>query len=67
MKTFLYFVLFMFLAAIAIVIGVIIGDYGSWYFAWLVGTGLIVLIAVAGGTLFDAQEDERRGAGKAEV
>jgi hypothetical protein len=60
MKTFLYFALFMFLALIAIVIGVIIGDYGSWYFAWLVGTAMIVLIAVAGGTLFDAQEDERK-------
>jgi len=59
MKTFLYFVLFMFLAALAIVIGVIIGDYGSWYFSWLIGTAMIVLIAVAGGALFDAQEDER--------
>jgi hypothetical protein len=60
MKTFLYFALFMFLALIAIVIGVIIGDYGSWYFAWLVGSAMIVLIAVAGGTLFDAEEDERK-------
>jgi hypothetical protein len=60
MKTVLYFLLFMLLAVIAIVIGVIIGDYGSWYFAWLVGTAMIVLIAVAGGALFDAEEDERR-------
>ena len=60
MKTFLYFALFMFLAFIAIIIGVIIGDYGSWYFAWLVGTAMIVLIAVAGGVLFDAQDEERK-------
>jgi len=59
MKTFLYFVLFMLLAVIAIVIGVIIGDYGSWYFAWLVGTAMIVLIAAAGGALYDTEEDEK--------
>jgi len=65
MKTFLYFALFMFLAFIAIIIGVIIGDYGSWYFAWLVGTAMIVLIAVAGGVLFDAQDEERKGRSQA--
>ncbi|WP_097462080.1 hypothetical protein [Mangrovitalea sediminis] len=58
MKTFLYFVLYTFLAIAAIVLGVIIGDYGSWYFAWLVGTGMIVLIAAAGAALFDSQEEE---------
>ena len=58
MKTFLYFVLYTFLAIAAIVLGVIIGDYGSWYFAWLVGTGMIVLIAAASAALFDSQEEE---------
>jgi predicted outer membrane lipoprotein len=58
MKTFLMFLLFMFLAIVAIVIGVIIGDYGSWYFAWLVGTGMMVLVAAAGGAWMDTQEDE---------
>jgi hypothetical protein len=59
MKTFLYFVLFMLIAAVAIVIGVIIGDYGSWYFAWLVGTVMMVLVAAGAGALFDTQEDEQ--------
>lgn len=63
MKTFLYFVLFLIIAAIAIVIGVIIGDYGSWYFAWIVGTATIVLVAAAGGALFDVQEEEKRANG----
>ena len=59
MKTFLYFVLFMLIAAVAIVIGVIIGDYGSWYFAWLVGTVMMVLVAAGAAALFDTQEDEQ--------
>jgi len=62
MKTLLHFLIFMFIAVVAIVIGVIIGDYGSWYFAWLVGTGMIVLVSVVAGVLFDAQEDSHGGA-----
>lgn len=63
MKTFLYFALFLIIAAIAIVVGVIIGDYASWYFAWIVGTAMMVLVAAASGALFDAQEDERNNSG----
>lgn len=62
MKTFLYFVLFLIIALIAIVVGVIIGDYASWYFAWLVGTAMIVLVAAAAGSMYDAQEDDRNKA-----
>jgi flagellar motor component MotA len=62
MKTFFHFVVFMIIAVVAIVIGVIIGDYGSWYFAWLVGTVMIVLVAAGAGALFDTQEDERNAA-----
>jgi hypothetical protein len=56
MKTLVYFVLCMIVAVIAIAIGVIVGDYGAWYFSWLIGTVMIVLFAAAGGVLFDAQE-----------
>ncbi|WP_158902111.1 hypothetical protein [Burkholderia sp. L27(2015)] len=62
MKTLLHFLIFMFTTVVAIVIGVIIGDYGSWYFAWFVGTAMIVLVSVVAGVLFDAQEDSRGGA-----
>jgi hypothetical protein len=44
---------------IAIVLGVVIGDYGAWYFSWLIGTATIVLFAAAGGVLYDAQENEK--------
>jgi hypothetical protein len=60
-KTFAHFLLFTAIAVIAIVLGVIIGSYGAWYFSWVIGTAMIVLVAVAGGVLFDSQEQEREG------
>jgi hypothetical protein len=58
MKTFLHFVALLAGAVLAIVIGVIVGDYGAWYFSWVVGTIMIVLVAAAGGVLLDTQENE---------
>jgi hypothetical protein len=58
MKTFLHFVASLVGAVLAIVIGVIVGDYGAWYFSWVVGTIMIVLVAAAGGVLLDTQENE---------
>ena len=49
MKTFAQFLLFLLIALLAIVLGVILGDYAPWYFAWLVGTVMLVLVAAAGG------------------
>jgi predicted outer membrane lipoprotein len=59
MKTFLHFVMLMAAAVVAIVAGVVVGDYGAWYFSWVVGTIMIVLAAAAGGVLLDTQEKER--------
>jgi predicted outer membrane lipoprotein len=64
MKTFLLFLLFMFIAILVIVMAVILGDAGAWYFAWLVGTAMIVLVAAAGGVMLDAQDDRRAQASK---
>lgn len=61
MKTFLLFLIFMFIAVLVIVMAVILGDAGAWYFAWLVGTAMIVLIAAAGGVMLDAQDERRAG------
>lgn len=61
MKTFLYFVLFMFLAAVVILLAAMLGDLGAWYFAWLIGTAMIVLIAAAGAALLDTQEEQAAG------
>jgi predicted outer membrane lipoprotein len=54
----LHFIMLLAAAVVAIVIGVIVGDYGAWYFSWVVGTIMIVLFAAAGGVLLDTQEKE---------
>jgi predicted outer membrane lipoprotein len=64
MKTFLLFLIFMIIAVLVIVMAVILGDAGAWYFAWLVGTAMIVLIAAAGGVMLDAQDERRAQASK---
>ncbi len=61
MKTFGQFVLYLVIALLAIVLGVVLGDYAPWYFAWLVGTVMLVLVAAAGGAWLDAQEAEQDG------
>jgi hypothetical protein len=48
--------------ALGVGLAVVAGDYGPWYFAWLVGTTMIVLIAAAGAVLFDTQETTNGGA-----
>lgn len=58
MKTFLHFVMLLIAAMVAIAIGVVIGNYGAWYFSWVIGTIMIVLFAAAGGVLLDTQERE---------
>ena len=45
---------------VSLFLAVICGDYGPWYFAWLVGTTMIVLIAAAGAVMFDKQEEEQQ-------
>ena len=59
MKTLSQFVVYFTIALIAIVLGVILGDYAPWYFAWLVGTVMLVLVAAAGGAWMDTQDEER--------
>ena len=58
MKSFLYFLLFMGIAVMVVVLAAILGDLGAWYFAWLIGTTMIVLISAAGGAMLDATEEQ---------
>ncbi|MHC1479283.1 hypothetical protein ACYJW8_03450 [Frateuria aurantia] len=55
MKTAIKFVVMMGIALLAIVLAVILGETGAWYFAWLLGTVVIVLVSAAGGAMLDAQ------------
>ena len=57
MNNFWRFVIAMVIAVIAILLGVILGDYGPWYLSWMLGTGFMVLVAASGAVLFEGQED----------
>ena len=57
---FVRYIIAMTLAALAILFGIILGDYGPWYLSWFLGTGFMVLVAVSAGVLFEAQEDAAR-------
>lgn len=58
MRTLLFFLLFMVVATAVIILAAILGDVGAWYFSWLVGTTMIVLVSAAGAALLDAQEED---------
>lgn len=60
MKTALQFILFMIIAGLVILLAIMLGDSGAWYFAWLIGTAMIVLIAAAGGVMLDAQDEKAK-------
>jgi hypothetical protein len=59
MKTFLKMAGLAGTLALALLLAVVAGDYGSWYFAWLVGTTMIILIAAAGAVLLESQIGSR--------
>ncbi|AKJ67628.1 hypothetical protein PATSB16_13890 [Pandoraea thiooxydans] len=67
MKTTFQFILFMAIAFMVIVIAILLGNLGAWYFAWLVGTAMIVLVAAAGGALLDTQEEVANRKAEAEA
>jgi len=61
MKVIAYFLLFFVLALIIIFLGIVLGDSAPWYFAWLIGTGLLILTAAAAGFLYDTQSEGADG------
>jgi len=62
MGTLARFLIYLLIAVCVIIMAVILGDSAPWYFAWLVGSVMMVLISAAGGALLDTQEEERRRA-----
>ena len=61
MKTGLLFTLMLLITVLVIVLAVMLGDHGPWYFAWLVGTVMMVLVSASCGALFEVQQQRRRG------
>ncbi|MFG1477694.1 hypothetical protein V5F53_03410 [Xanthobacter sp. V4C-4] len=62
----LHYIIALGLAGFAILMGIILGDYGPWYLSWFLGTGFMVLVAVSAGVLFEAQDDAARAASAGE-
>lgn len=60
MGTLARFIVYLIIAICVILMAIILGDSAPWYFAWLVGSVMIVLIAAAGGAMLDTQEEEKR-------
>lgn len=55
------FIIYSIIALVVLLLTIVLGDYGPWYFAWIVGTVMIVLISAAGGAMLDTQiENERQ-------
>jgi hypothetical protein len=54
------FIIYSIIALVTLFLVIILGDYGPWYFAWIIGTVMIVLISAAGGALLDTQTENER-------
>ena len=61
MKTIGYFLLFFLLAMIMIFLVIVMGEAAPWYFAWIIGTGFLILTTAASGFLFDTQQEKSKG------
>ncbi|WP_312262902.1 hypothetical protein [Candidatus Igneacidithiobacillus taiwanensis] len=66
MKGFTTFIVGAVILGLALFLSVILGDYGPWYFAWLIGTTMIVLVSAAGAAMFDSQDEELKQQGISE-
>ena len=60
MNVLVRFAIYMLIGVIVIFLAAVLGDNGPWYFAWLVGTVMIVLISVSGAVLLDTEEEEKQ-------
>jgi uncharacterized membrane protein YczE len=61
MKVVLQFIFWFVVALIGLFLAIVLAERGAWYFAWVLGTVMIVLIAVAGTVMLDAQHEEGAG------
>ena len=54
------FIIYSIIALVTLFVVIVLGDYGPWYFAWIVGTVMIVLISAAGGAMLDTQIEHEK-------
>lgn len=62
MKGFIKFIVFAAIAMLCLLLAVVASGDGPWYFAWMLGTMMIILLSVSGGVMFETQfaEDKER-------
>jgi len=64
----LKFLVYFVIAAVILLLSILLGDMAPWYFAWILGTVMIILIAVSGAVLFEGQaEAQNRHSGAPDV
>ncbi|MFG1294510.1 MULTISPECIES: hypothetical protein [Xanthobacter] len=63
----LNYIIALVVAGLAVLLGIIIGDYGPWYMCWFLGTGFMILVASSAGVLFEAQEDAANASAEGDV
>jgi len=56
LRLFFYFIV----SLVVLFLTILLGEKGAWYFAWVVGTVMIVLISAAGGAMLEAQQELER-------
>lgn len=61
MKNALLFSFWLIVAMVTLFLAIVLGELGAWYFSWVLGTSMIVLVAVAGTVMLDAREDHPSG------
>ncbi len=62
LRAFAQFAALFTLSALLIALGVLLGEHGPWYFAWIVGSAMLVLVSAAAAAWFDVQQRGRRRA-----
>lgn len=54
---FVRYCVFMFITVLLVVMAVLLGESGPWYFSWVLGTGFMILVSAMGAMLLDEQEE----------
>ena len=54
------FVTYFVISMLVLFLSIVLGEQAPWYFAWVLGTTMAILIAVCGAVLLEGQEGEEQ-------
>lgn len=60
MKTFFQWLFWFVLAMVVLFLAIVLGELGAWYFAWVIGTVMIILLAAAGTVMLDSWPEKEQ-------